>query len=172
MLSQSLKAQQYKPLDDSSSIAFKIKNFGIAISGTVTGLKGAVTFDPKNLSGCAFQVTAETATVNTGIEMRDGHLKKEEYLSATEFPTLSFVSTKVTPSTKPDYLFLFGNLTIKGVTKAISFPFQAVPNGDGYTFTGSFSINRRDYTVGGASLSMSDNIDVTLKVVALPIALR
>jgi polyisoprenoid-binding protein YceI len=74
----------------------------------------------------------------------------------------------VTPSTKAGYLFLFGNLEIRGVSKPISFPFQALPNGSGYTFTGSFTINRRDYGVGGSSISISDEVKIDLKIAAVP----
>ncbi len=161
-----LMAQQYKALGDSSSVGFKIKNFGVSVSGSIKGLQGSVKFDPQHLDACNFDVSVQTSTVNTGIEMRDNHLKKEEYLSVDAFPKITFVSTKVTSSNKDGYLFMFGNLTIKGVTKAISFPFKAVASGSGYLFTGSFTINRKDYTVGGSSISMSDNVEVDLKVLA------
>lgn len=163
-----LAQQQYKPLSDSSSIDFKIKNFGVAVAGSLKGLKGTIQFDPQKPAACSFSVTVQTATVNSGIEMRDNHLKKEDYLSVEKYPQISFTSTKVTPSTKEGYLFVFGNLTIKDSTKAISFPFQAAPNGKGYVFTGSFTINRKDYGVGGSSISMSDIVNIELKVLALP----
>jgi polyisoprenoid-binding protein YceI len=163
-----LSAQEYKPLDDSSSIGFGIKNFGVTVSGTFKGLKGGIHFEPGNLSTAAISVTVDSKTVNTGIDMRDNHLKKEDFFYVDSFPVLSFKSTRVTPSTKEGYLFLFGELRIKGVAKTISFPFQAVPNGNGYTFTGKFSINRRDFGVGGSSISMSDEVKVDLKIVAVP----
>lgn len=163
-----LSAQEYKPLDDSSSIGFGIKNFGVTVSGTFKGLKGAIHFEPGNLATASIAVTVDARTVNSGIDMRDNHLKKEEFFYVDSFPTLSFKSTKVTASTKEGYLFLFGDLRIKNVTKAISFPFQAVPNGNGYTLIGNFSINRRDFGVGGSSISMSDEVKITLKVAAVP----
>ncbi len=168
-LSFSLRAQQYKPVADSSSVDFKIKNFGIAVSGTVKGMKGAIQFDPQNATTGSFTVSLDAQTVNTGIEMRDAHLKKDDYLDVAQFPQITFTSTKITSSTKPGYLFIFGNLTLKGVTKAVSFPFQAEPNGNGYVFSGSFSINRRDFGVGGSSISMSDQVLVELKVLARPV---
>jgi polyisoprenoid-binding protein YceI len=159
-------AQQYKALGDSSQVEFKIKNFGVSVSGSIKGLQGSVKFDPQHLDASSFDVSVQTSTVNTGIDMRDSHLKKEDYLSVDAYPKITFVSTKVSSSNKDGYLFIFGNLTIKGVTKAISFPFKAVANGSGYLFTGTFSINRKDYGVGGSSISMSDNVEVDLKVFA------
>lgn len=163
-----LSAQEYKPLDDSSSVEFGIKNFGVTVSGTVKGLKGSIHFEPSNLSTAAISVSVDARTINSGIDMRDNHLKKDDFFYVDSFPTMTFNSTRVTPSTKEGYLFLFGDLKIKNVTKAISFPFQAVPNGEGYTFTGSFTINRRDYGVGGSSISMSDQAKVTIRIVAVP----
>ena len=60
-----------------------------------------------------------------------------------------------------------GNLTIKGATKAISFPFTATKTANGYLFSGSFTINRLDYGVGKSSMVLSDDVDVTLKVQAV-----
>lgn len=159
-------AQQYKALSDSSHVDFRIKNFGVAVSGSFKGLQGTIKFDPQHLDACSFDVSVQSSTVNTGIDMRDNHLKKEDYLSVDAYPKISFVSTKVSSSNKDGYLYLFGNLTIKSTTKQISFPFKAVPNGNGYLFTGSFTINRKDYGVGGSSISMSDNLEVELKVLA------
>jgi polyisoprenoid-binding protein YceI len=163
-----LSAQEYKPVDDSSSVEFGIKNFGVTVSGTVKGLKGTIHFEPGNLSTAAFSVSVDTRTINTGIDMRDNHLKKDDFFYVDSFPTMTFKSTKITPSTKEGFLFIFGDLRIRNVTKAVSFPFQAVPNGEGYTFTGSFTIDRRDFGVGGSSISMSDQAKVTIKISAVP----
>lgn len=161
-----LSAQTYKLVNDNSSFEFRIHNFGVSVSGKFSEAKGTIAFDPNNLGSCSFKVTVESKTISTGIDMRDGHLRDDEYLDVAKYPTLSFVSTKVTSSSKDGYLFLFGDLTIKGVTKAISFPFKATHNGNGYTFTGDFTINRRDFGVGGSSISMADEVRVELKVVA------
>ena len=163
-----LSAQEYKPVDDSSSVGFGIKNFGVTVSGTVKGLKGNIHYEPGNLATAAVSVSVDARTINTGIDMRDNHLKKDDFFYVDSFPTITFKSTKVTPSNKDGYLFIFGDLRIKGVTKPVSFPFQATPNGEGYTFTGTFTINRRDFEVGGSSISMSDQAKVTLKIVAVP----
>jgi len=61
---------------------------------------------------------------------------------------------------------MFGNLTIKGVTKPVEFGFSASPQNGGYVFDGEFKINRRDFGVGESSVSLSDNLTVTLSVFA------
>ena len=88
------------------------------------------------------------------------HLRKEEYFNTAKYPTINFVSTAITASN------VTGNLTIKGVTKQISFPFTVKPSAGGYLFEGSFEINRRDFGIGGGSVSLSNNATVNLKVQA------
>lgn len=156
--------QHFVPKDDGSEVKFRIKNFGVNVSGTFKGLEGKISFDSTNLSNTHFDVSVQTNTINTGIDQRDNHLQQEEYFDVKKYPTIHFVSTSITTSTNKDYLFVFGKLTIKEVTKEISFPFKAVPKGEDLLFEGEFTLNRRDYNVGGGSITMSDNLIVQLSV--------
>jgi len=149
-----------KPVDAENAVTFTIKNFGINTNGEIRGLKGSIKWDAANPSASSFNVTADVATISTGIEMRDNHLKKEEYFDAEKYPTISFVSTAVTAGN------VTGNLTIKGVTKNISFPFTATASNGGFIFEGEFMINRKDFGVGSSSMSLSNNVTVHLKVQA------
>jgi len=160
----SLNAQQYKPVDDKSEVKFTVKNFGLNTSGTLSSLKGTIKFDPSNLSSASFNVSVDVNTINTGISMRDNHLKGKEYFYTEKYSNISFVSTGVKPAN--DGYILTGQLTIKGVSKDISFPFTAVVQNGGMLFTGNFSIDRKDFDVGGGSAVLSNNVDVSLKVFA------
>jgi polyisoprenoid-binding protein YceI len=162
-----LKAQStYTPVDEASKVHFVIKNFGIKTGGDFKGLKGNIKFYPANLPASVFDVTVDAATIDTDNESRDGHLRKAEYFDVDVFKTIQFKSTKVTLSSAVGRYFMFGNLTIKGVTKPVEFGFSATPKDGGYTFDGEFKINRRDFGVGGSSVSMSDNLTVYLSVFA------
>lgn len=156
----------YIPTDSGSSVKFKIKNLGISITGSFTGLKGKIQFDPANLAITSIDATIDANTVNTGIDARDNHLRKVEFFDVKNYPQIRFVSTRVTPSNKTGVLFVFGKLTIKGVTKDISFPFTATPQNGGFLFNGEFKLNRRDFTVGGSSFTMADNVTVQLNILA------
>lgn len=156
----------YIPTDSGSSVKFKIKNLGISITGSFTGLKGKIQFDPANLPITSIDATIDANTVNTGIDARDNHLRKVEFFDVKNYPQIRFVSTRVTPSNKTGVLFVFGKLTIKGVTKDISFPFTATPQNGGFLFNGEFKLNRRDFTVGGSSFTMADNVTVQLNILA------
>ena len=162
-----LKAQTtYTPIDDGSRVHFAIKNFGIKTGGDFTGLKGSIKFDPAKYSNSGFDVTVDANTIDTDNGSRDGHLRKAEYFDVANYKTLHFKSTKVTLSSTAGRFYVFGELTIKGVTKPVEFGFAATPKDGGYVFDGEFEINRRDFGVGGSSISLSDKLTVSLSVFA------
>jgi polyisoprenoid-binding protein YceI len=159
-------AQVLIPKDEKQAVSFSIKNFGLTVNGSFTGVQGSISFNPASLVTASFNVTVDAGTVNTGNNSRDGHLKKEEYFNATAFKEISLVSTKITGGSAQGAYLFEGVLSIKGTNKSIAFPFTAVQTTEGYLFTGSFKINRRDFKVGGSSLVLSDNLTVNLKVSA------
>jgi len=156
---------QYKPVDQGSSVQFKIKNFGFNVNGSFSGLDGTIQFDPNNLAAASFDVSIDANSINTDNNMRDNHLREDTYFDIKNYPRIHFVSTKVTSSNKDGVFNIFGKLTIKKTTKDISFPFTATPSGDGYLFKGDFKLSRRDYEVGGSS-TISDNLELSLSVLA------
>lgn len=159
-------AQSLKATDDQSSVKFRIKNFGFNnVTGSFKGIQGTIKFSPDNLPTSGMEVTVEANSVNTGINARDNHLRKEEYFDVKKYPVIRFVSIKITSSSKTGTLFMFGRLTIKNITREVSFPFTAVSQPNGYLFSGEFTINRIDFGVGESS-SVSNNLTVMLKVFA------
>jgi polyisoprenoid-binding protein YceI len=158
--------QNYTPTDAGSKVRFVIKNFGINTGGTFEGLAGSLVFDPANLAGASFNVSVDAKSVDTDMEARDNHLRKEEYFDVEKYPKLSFRSTKITTTNKEGYLFMFGVITIKNISKEISFPFKQTSKDGGILFEGEFKLNRLDFGVGGKSFSMSDELNVELSIFA------
>jgi len=158
--------QNYTPVDNGSKVHFVVDNFGIATGGDFKGLTGTIKFDPAQPTAGEFDVSVDAGTIDTDIESRDNHLRRAEYFDVKNYPKISFKSTKITKTNKDSFLYMFGNITIKGVTKEVQFPFTATAQNGGYLFEGSFKLNRRDFGVGGSSLSLSDNVTVTLSIVA------
>jgi polyisoprenoid-binding protein YceI len=164
LIANSLFAQSFTTSDDGSKVHFMIRNFGIKVGGDFKGLKGTIVFNPKALATSSFNVSVDSKTIDTDNGSRDGHLRKDEYFSVDKFPSLSFVSTKITESSAAGRFFVVGNLTIKGVTKSVEFGFSATPTATGYLFNGIFEINRRDFGVGGSSSIMADKLKITLDI--------
>ena len=155
-----------KPVDADDAVSFSIKNFGIGTRGTLGGLKGKILWQPENLAASSFAVSVEVNTINTGIDSRDSHLKKEEYFDAAKYPQIRFVSSAIT-KTATGYN-VSGNLTIKATTRQVIIPFTVSPNGSGFLFQGDFTLNRKDYSVGGSSMVLGNDVKVSLKVNANP----
>ena len=158
-------AQSYQPIEEKSTVKFTIKNFGVNTGGSFKGPQGSIIFDPSDISKSSFDVSVASETINTDNESRDKHLKGADYFSVKEFPSISFKSDKVEGNEKKGYT-LKGKLSMKGVTKEISFPFTAVQRGDDWLFTGEIKLNRKDFKVGGNSVVLSDNLVVALSVLA------
>lgn len=157
--------QRLTPDGTGSTIKFTIKNFGFATTGNFSGLKGSIMFDASNSSHSSFAVSINAASVNTNNQLRDKHLRKEEYFDVEKYPLINFISSAISQTTPGNFL-MQAKLTIKGVTKDISFPFTASAQKNGYLFAGSFKINRRDFGVGGSSMVLADNLDVSLSIFA------
>jgi polyisoprenoid-binding protein YceI len=153
-----------KPTDTGSRVSFTIRNFGLNVDGSLSGLGGEMSFDPKSPQTARFDVYVKAASIKTGNRLRDDHLIKKDYLNAVAYPEIRFRSTSVSAGSSAGAYMITGMLTLKGVSKEISFPFRVEPRGTGYVFKGSFQINRRDFGVGGGSISLSDNLTMMLQV--------
>ncbi|HEY4877150.1 MAG TPA: YceI family protein [Puia sp.] len=157
-------SQDYKPVDEGSSVKFKIKNFGFNTGGKFSGLQGTIHFDKDNPSASSFDVSINANSVNTDNEMRDNHLREESYFDVKKYPTIHFISTSVKAG-KENSFEITGKLTIKDKSHDINFPFTITQSTDGYIFNGEFKISRKDYGVGGSN-TISDNVIIDLTVVA------
>lgn len=156
-------AQQLIVSEADSKVRFTIKNMRINVDGTLKGLKGKMHFDPKNITTSAFDVTVDVNTINTENAKRDAHLKKEDFFDAAKYPTIRIVTSQIVSKGGDSYKAV-GTLTIKNVSKKIGFDFTATPAASGYEFKSSFTINRRDFSVGGNSMMMGDIVTVNLGV--------
>jgi polyisoprenoid-binding protein YceI len=121
---------------------------------------------------------AVVASVETGQEQRDAHLRSGDFFGADEFPTLTLESTGVTPVGHNEYT-LHANLTVRGVTKPIDFDLTYLGTGPGMApdsvvaaFEASAEIDRRDFGVSfgsvleGGGLIVGNKVRIELEVEA------
>ena len=167
LLSLSVNAQALKISATESTAAFKIKNLGINVNGTIGGLQGSIIFDAAKPASCIFHATAAVSTIYAVSNGCAAHLKSPDFFDVNKYPVIDIVGTKITLKGNNTYT-ADAVCTIHGVSKKIEFDFTASPKGNGYIFTASFTLNRRDYGVGGKTLSLSDDVEVKLSVVAYP----
>lgn len=133
-----------------SSIGFSAKHMGISkTAGNFIEFDGSVTSSSDDFNGATVEFWANTSTVNTGHERRDGHLKSDDFFNAEEFPQLKF-SGKIEKD--GDGHALVGELTIRDITKPIRFDVEHGGTIDGRRgkkagFTIQGDINRFDYNL-------------------------
>ena len=156
---------QLHPVAKESVVKFSIKNFGFRSGGTIGPPEGDIVFNPEDLTKSSFHVTIKSESINTDNNSRDEHLRDEDYFDVKNYPLIRFVSTQIKPGGKTGSYEALGTLTIKKTSKEITLPFTAEKNGSGWTFSGSFKMNRKDYGVGGSS-TLSAELTVEIKVVA------
>jgi polyisoprenoid-binding protein YceI len=113
------------------------------------------------LSASSISATIDVNSFNSGVTMRDNHLKAKDYFDAAGFPTIFLVSTQIVKSVN-GYTGTF-NLTIKGTTKSVQMPFTVVRNGTDLEFKATeLSIDRTAYGVGGSSFTLSNTVKLSL----------
>lgn len=87
-----------------------------------------------------------------------GHLKADDFFGVEKFPTATFVITKVTPAAAGK-ITVAGNLTIKGITKALSFPASLSVKGNTLTAVAKgVKVDRTKYDIRYGSKSFFDSI--------------
>ena len=100
-----------------SGAGFKIRHLMVAyFRGGFSGVTGDVIFDSTNPANTKINASIDVNTLHTHDEKRDAHVKGADFLDAAQYPTITFVSKKVTAEGKNQWKVL-GDLTMRGVTK-------------------------------------------------------
>lgn len=146
-----------------STVSFKIKNFGVNVNGTLGGLEASIQFSPDDLDNSSIEATLDASTINTGIVARDKHLRKEDYFHVEKFPKIRMRSSSLAKKADKQFEAIF-DLSIKGSTQKVTFPFEFTQEGDAGRFIGEFTINRRDFEIGGGSLVLGNQVSIQLNV--------
>ncbi|MFM9905805.1 MAG: YceI family protein [Pyrinomonadaceae bacterium] len=161
-------------------IGFRVGHNGlIEVPGFFRDFTGSVSFDSKDVSKSTVEFTAKATSIDTGVAGRDNHLRTADFFDVAKFPDLIFKSTKV--AKKGKNWLVTGDLSMKGVTKSITFPFNIAGflpatdrNGGRMGITAETMINRRDFGVNydskipGTNLQVvSDQVKVVLQIEAV-----
>ncbi|AXE37450.1 YceI family protein [Acidipropionibacterium virtanenii] len=147
------------------------------VRGSFTDFEGAASGNGADPSSAKVSVTIKTDSFTTGVADRDGHIKSGDFLEVDKFPEITFVSTSA--AVKGEDLELTGDLTIKGVTKSVTIPFEfdgEAKDPFGNTrigFEGKLKISRKDFGITwNAALEtggvlVSDDVTLELEVSAI-----
>ncbi len=154
-----------------SSVLFKIRHMGASNAyGRFNGVTGKIVVDDKDPKKSSVEVTIKTESVDTGNEGRDKHLKGPDFLSAKQFPTISFKGTEV-KVLADGHLEVAGQLTLHGVTKDLKVKVEKVGTGKGMKpdskltgFETKFTIKRSDFDMKFMLPGIGDEVELTISV--------
>jgi len=117
-----------------------------------TPTAGQLTWDPASPNTSQVNVTVSTASIQTPVEGFAQELQEARFLNAARFPVATFVSTAFR-QTDATHGQVDGNLTIKGVTKAVTFEVELIGAGRG---------SRGGSVIGFHATTFIDNADYSL----------
>ncbi|MEJ0057539.1 MAG: YceI family protein [Bacteroidota bacterium] len=156
-----------------STVNYSVSHMVVSeAAGNFTEFDAKVVSKTADFDGASVEFTAKTASINSGNEKRDGHLKSPDFFDAEKYPEITFKGTLVKAGGKYQ---LKGQFTMHGVTKEATFDVTyggSIDTGRGtkagFKLTGK--INRQDYGVKFASkladgsAVVGDEVEVTCKI--------
>jgi polyisoprenoid-binding protein YceI len=134
-----------------SEVQFKVKHLMIStVTGSFQKFSGTAATQSKDFENAEIEFSLDVNSISTGQEMRDNHLKNDDFFQAEKYPTIDFKSTSFQKINDTNYA-LVGNLTMKGVTKEVKV--NAEFGGESKDYQGNLkagfeimgTINRKDF---------------------------
>ncbi|HEX9652725.1 MAG TPA: YceI family protein, partial [bacterium] len=161
-----------------SSVGFSVKHLVISnTKGEFSDFAGTIMLDENDITKSSLEVTIKTASISTHDDKRDAHLRSADFFDVEKHPEITFKSKKV-EKTSAGYQ-LTGDLTIRGVTKEVSFPFTLVGpvpdpwGGKRLAAQASVTVNRQEFgvswnkTLDGGGLLVGDEVTINIEVEAV-----
>ncbi|GMA58385.1 polyisoprenoid-binding protein YceI [Alicyclobacillus sacchari] len=161
-----------------SHVGFSVKHMMFTtVRGSFKQFSATVVADPEDLTNAEIDFSIETASVNTGDENRDNHLRSGDFFDVENHPQITFHATSTTKTSGNAY-DMTGDLTIRGVTKPVTFhvtyegtgknPWGAEVAG----FSATTTINRKDFgltwnaALETGGVLVSDQVKIELDIQA------
>lgn len=154
-----------------SQVSFAITHLGISeVEGNFREFDASVVASKDDFSDAVFEVEINISSVDTGVEMRDNHLKNEDFFDVENYPTMTFKSNAIEKVSENKYK-LTGDLSLHGVTEPVTLDLwyrgtvENPQDGDvisGFQVTGS--IHRSDFNIGQSFPETALSDEVKIKV--------
>jgi polyisoprenoid-binding protein YceI len=161
-----------------SSLSFSVRHLMISKARGVFKNFDVTIVTSDNPAESRVEATVDMASVDTGVEPRDQHLRTSDFFQVDEYPTMTFVSTSI--DTKPSGEFtVSGDVTLRGVTKpiVITGEFNGLiddPQGEKRAAaTATTTINRKDFGVSynaaleAGGVALGDDVTISLELQVL-----
>ncbi|ADO75524.1 YceI family protein [Stigmatella aurantiaca] len=162
-----------------SGVHFTVRHMVISkVRGNFRKFTGTVSLDEQSLGTSSVTAVIETASIDTGVEQRDNHLRSPDFFDAAKFPTITFQSTKVEKGSG-DGFRVTGKLTIRDITRDVVLEAEQLGVGKdpwGNTkaaFEAKTSIDRKDFgltwnqALEAGGVLVGEKIEIGLEIQAV-----
>jgi polyisoprenoid-binding protein YceI len=167
-------------IDGGHSVAeFSVKHMMVStVKGRFHTIRGDLQIDEATPSSSRVEAEIETASVDTGQEQRDAHLRSDDFFGSERFPLITFRSTSV-ERVDDDAWKVYGDLTIRDVTRPVVLETEfegQIRDAFGKqraAFTATTAINRKDFglnwngVIEAGGVVVQDKVKITLHIAAL-----
>jgi len=155
---------RYRVQPEASEVRFKATSRLMDADGKFSRVAGEVTVDPRDPATAKITVTIDAVSIDTGIGMRDKHLRSADFLDVTRFPTIKFESQRVEVTGRK--AVVTGQLTVHGVTREIAVPVEVQLSEVALVAAGEFVLNRRDHGINYSSFlnPIGDSVRVAFTI--------
>ncbi|MCM2356670.1 MAG: YceI family protein [Geobacteraceae bacterium] len=164
---------------DHSVAAFSVRHMMVCdVHGQFNKVSGSLSFDPAAPEISSVEATIEVASLYTGIQKRDDHLRSPDFFDVAGYPLMTFASSRVEGRGENRFTVI-GSLTMRGVTRPVVLEAEyrgpvKSPFGDETTigFTATTTIDRTDFGVSwnemmeGGGLVVGNRVTITLDLEA------
>ena len=138
-------AERYIISPDKSQLQFRAYSLLLKPLGTFHRFSGDILADAAHLPASRVRFVIDASSIDTGNAKRDAHLRKEDFLFVSQYPTISFTSTAIT---KDDRGYrVQGNLAIRGVTKHVDIPVTVEQRPQEIMVRGEVRLDRKDFGI-------------------------
>jgi polyisoprenoid-binding protein YceI len=161
-----------------SEVQFQVRHLVTKVRGRFTDFSGSVAFDPARPEQSSVSLSIDTKSVDTHTADRDQHLRSDDFFAVDKYPTLTFVSSRVTRKSDEAYE-VAGTLTLRGIAREVTLPVTYLgdatdPWGNARVgFETGITINRKDYgLLWNAALEtggflVGDDVKISVSVQAI-----
>jgi polyisoprenoid-binding protein YceI len=156
-----------------SSVEFAVKHLMIStVRGRFSDVTGTVQLDSEDPANSTIDVAVNVVSIDTRQEQRDEHLRSADFFDVTNFPVLTFKSTRIRRD--GDDFKVDGDLTIRGVTRPVTLDATEEGRtrdpwgGERIGFSARTKINRRDFgltwnqVLEAGGFAVGDEVKITV----------
>lgn len=146
------------------------------VRGQFNEFDGKIEVDANDPTKSSAELVIQAASIDTRNAERDAHLRSNDFFAMDEYPEIRFVSTAIEPGDDEDHFRVTGDLTIRGVTKSVTFDLEFTgaaidPWGNiRIGLEGSTVVNRKDWGVSwntaleAGGVLVSENVTIEFEI--------